>query len=185
MFIFAMVTKLFYRFLSDTGIYRCSKLININLITAFSVVVGEPKVEVIEADGSIIKETTQTTTQTTTKTTEKNTKTTQKTEKTTQKTTMNDRKTMEKNAKATQKTTEKNIKTTEKNTRTTQKTTEKILETIKGNPSASRAILAEVCGISQDGIKWQLKKLQDQGVIRRVGPDKGGHWEIVRSEENE
>ena len=146
MFIFAMVTKLFYRFLSDTGMYRCSILIYINLITAFSVVVREPKVEVMGADGSIMKKTTQTTTQKTTKTTQK---------------------------------------TTEKNTRTTQKTTEKLLETIKDNPSASRAILAEVCGISQDGIKWQLKKLQDQGVIRRVGPDKGGHWEIVRSEENE
>ena len=134
-----------------------------------------------EFGGAEDKKTTQKTKKTTQKTTEKDIKTTQKTEKTIQKTTMNDRKTMEKNAKATQKTTEKNIKTTEKNTRTTQKTTEKILETIKGNPSASRAILAEVCGISQDGIKWQLKKLQDQGIIRRVGPDKGGHWEVIQN----
>ena len=33
--------------------------------------------------------------------------------------------------------------------------------------------------LAQDGIKWQLRQMQQQGLIRRVGPDKGGHWEIV------
>jgi hypothetical protein len=27
-----------------------------------------------------------------------------------------------------------------------------------------------------------MKKLQEHGVIRRVGPDKGGHWEIIEQE---
>lgn len=33
--------------------------------------------------------------------------------------------------------------------------------------------------LAQDGIKWQLKQMQQQGLIRRVVPDKGRHWEIV------
>ena len=39
--------------------------------------------------------------------------------------------------------------------------------------------LSELCNISQDGIKWQLKKMQKENIIRRVGPDKGGYWEII------
>lgn len=33
--------------------------------------------------------------------------------------------------------------------------------------------------LPQKGIKWQLKQMQQQGFIRRVGPDKGGHWKII------
>lgn len=29
-----------------------------------------------------------------------------------------------------------------------------------------------------------MKKLQEQGIIRRVGPDKGGHWEVIEQEDN-
>lgn len=75
-------------------------------------------------------------------------------------------------------------KTTQKTTRktaqkTTQKTAEKIMRFIRNNPSISRKQLSELCGISQDGIKWHLKNLQKENKIRRVGPDKGGRWEVV------
>lgn len=71
-------------------------------------------------------------------------------------------------------------KTTQETTRkTTRKTTQKILECIMDNEFVSRKDLAEMCGISQDGIKWQLRQMQQQGLIRRVGPDRGGHWEII------
>lgn len=70
--------------------------------------------------------------------------------------------------------------TTQKTTqKTVGDTTQKILEAMKADPSVSRNRLAEICGITPDGIKWQLKKLQNKGIIRRVGPDKGGHWEII------
>ena len=70
--------------------------------------------------------------------------------------------------------------TTQKTTlKAKQKTTQKIIEQIKADGRVSRMKLAEICGISPDGIKWQLKKLQKQGIIRRVGPDKGGFWEII------
>jgi hypothetical protein len=27
--------------------------------------------------------------------------------------------------------------------------------------------------------KSQLQRLQNEGIIKRIGPDRGGHWEIV------
>ena len=39
--------------------------------------------------------------------------------------------------------------------------------------------LADVCGITEDGVYWNIKKLKEQGLIRRIGPDKGGYWEVV------
>lgn len=76
------------------------------------------------------------------------------------------------------------VKTTQKTAqktaqKTTQKTDDKIVEIIKDNPCISRKQLSKLCGISQDGIKWQLKNLQKENKIRRVGPDKGGYWEVV------
>lgn len=61
----------------------------------------------------------------------------------------------------------------------TQKTTQKIIELIKGNEEISTEELAEMCGLTRDGINYQIRKLKQQGIIRRIGPDKGGHWEIV------
>ncbi len=41
--------------------------------------------------------------------------------------------------------------------------------------------MATTIGVDRRNIARQIKKLQDTGVIRRVGPDKGGHWEVVTS----
>ena len=72
------------------------------------------------------------------------------------------------------------IDTTQKTAqKTTQKTTQKILEQIKLNPYISREELAEVCGVTTDGIKYNIRKLRESGIIKRIGPDKGGHWEVV------
>lgn len=62
-------------------------------------------------------------------------------------------------------------KTTPKNT------SEKIIALIKANPCITRDEMAEECGISVDGIKWQIKQLK--GKIEFVGPRKGGHWQIL------
>lgn len=62
---------------------------------------------------------------------------------------------------------------------TTQKTTQKILELIVSNPKISRVELVAEIGITADGVKYQLDKLRKQGILKRVGPDKGGYWEIV------
>ena len=71
-------------------------------------------------------------------------------------------------------------KTTQKTAQEiTQKTAQKILSLVSSRPRITRAELARLCEISSDGIKWQLNQLKAKGLIRRVGPDKGGHWEIV------
>lgn len=64
--------------------------------------------------------------------------------------------------------------------KTTQKTAQKILELIKQDNTITKARLAELCGISYDGIKWQIDNMQKKGIIRRVGEDNGGHWEILK-----
>ena len=69
-------------------------------------------------------------------------------------------------------------KTTQKTTQKTQKTTQKILDVIAANPSISRKELATRIGITVDGIKYHLTNLQKKGRLKRVGPDKGGHWEV-------
>ena len=76
-----------------------------------------------------------------------------------------------------------NAKTTEK---TVVKTvvkpgskSEGIVKNLKANPFATRKDLAEATGLSIRGVEWNLKTLTRAGVIRRVGPDKGGHWEVI------
>lgn len=61
----------------------------------------------------------------------------------------------------------------------TQKTTQKILDLISLNPYITRNEMAIECAVTPDAIKLQLKKLKDKGVIRRVGADRGGYWEII------
>ncbi len=71
--------------------------------------------------------------------------------------------------------------TTQNNEKTPQKTTQKILEILANNPKTTRKELANLIGISPDGIKWNLDKLKKENKIRRVGADKGGHWEVLKS----
>ncbi|HBN63784.1 MAG TPA: cell filamentation protein Fic [Porphyromonadaceae bacterium] len=61
-------------------------------------------------------------------------------------------------------------------------TADRIVSLIKDNPRHSAKSLADAIGISAKGIEKQLAKLKAQGVIRRVGPDKGGIWEVVGTE---
>ena len=82
-------------------------------------------------------------------------------------------------------TTQKTGKTTQKTTQKTEKTTQKVLDAIRTNPCITRDELANLTGISADGIKWHLKQLKDKNIIRRIGGKKGGHWEIVQGAENE
>jgi ATP-dependent DNA helicase RecG len=88
------------------------------------------------------------------------------------------------NTKTTQKkTTQK--KTTQK--KTTQKTIARqqaILEVIQNNPHASRAQIADALGdLTADGVKYHLQRLQQAGVVERIGADKGGYWQVVNTGE--
>jgi len=54
-----------------------------------------------------------------------------------------------------------------------------ILEIIRKNPSASYDEFAKKTGKSRITVSRKLAELKEQGIIRRVGADKNGHWEIV------
>jgi len=54
-----------------------------------------------------------------------------------------------------------------------------ILEAIKENRSVSAKEIAGKIGLSLRAVEKQLAKLKHDGIIKRIGPDKGGHWEIV------
>lgn len=72
------------------------------------------------------------------------------------------------------------VKSTQENPTSTQETTtERIIEEIRKHPFTTREQLAEVIGITPDGIKKQLDKLKKAGKIRHVGATKKGHWEII------
>jgi ATP-dependent DNA helicase RecG len=36
-------------------------------------------------------------------------------------------------------------------------------------------------GITDDGVYWNVKKLKAKGLLERIGPDKGGYWQIKNS----
>ena len=59
-----------------------------------------------------------------------------------------------------------------------QKTREVILSLIAENPQITSMQMAERLGINRSAISKHLKRMQTEGVVRRIGPDKGGHWEV-------
>jgi ATP-dependent DNA helicase RecG len=56
------------------------------------------------------------------------------------------------------------------------KTSEKIIALIKADAHTTIQELAVHCGVSTRSIERNLKKLQSENKIKRIGPDKGGHW---------
>ncbi len=59
-------------------------------------------------------------------------------------------------------------------------TAERIIALIAENPRHSAKSLAEAIGISAKGVEKQLARLKSQDIIRRIGPDRGGYWEVVK-----
>lgn len=62
--------------------------------------------------------------------------------------------------------------------KTSQKTSQKIISLMKENPYITTQEIADYIGISRRNISRHIKRMQDNGTIRRIGPDKGGHWEV-------
>jgi len=74
----------------------------------------------------------------------------------------------------------------------TEKVTNKVTERVTENQSLilkgmrqdnqiTSKILSEVVGISERKIKENIKLLKNKGRIKRIGPARGGHWEVVDS----
>jgi ATP-dependent DNA helicase RecG len=63
--------------------------------------------------------------------------------------------------------------------KTREKTGAKLLDLIRANPEITVAELADAVGLTSKGVEWHVRRMKYEGRLRRVGPDKGGHWEVT------
>ena len=50
---------------------------------------------------------------------------------------------------------------------------------IKKNKFVTQQELSKSIKINEKNIRNNILKLKEKGILKRVGPDRGGHWEIV------
>lgn len=60
-----------------------------------------------------------------------------------------------------------------------EKSSKEILLMLKGDASLSAREIEDRLEISRRTVEKKIAKLRKDGRIRRIGPDKGGHWEVV------
>ncbi len=61
-----------------------------------------------------------------------------------------------------------------------EKTREKILGLVCTSANISTDEMATQLGVTRKGIEWHIRKLKAENLLRRIGPDKGGHWEVLK-----
>lgn len=59
------------------------------------------------------------------------------------------------------------------------KSREKIISLLSQDNSLSAAALAERTGITPKAVEKHIAKMKAEGILKRIGPDKGGHWQIA------
>ena len=84
-----------------------------------------------------------------------------------------ERATIQSDPKSTQKTTQKRPETDQ------QKQEDAILELIKDNPYIQRKEMVNRLGIHESSVKRRLASLQERGIIKHIGPNKGGYWKLI------
>lgn len=62
-------------------------------------------------------------------------------------------------------------------------TQKQILSAITENPQTTHDKLAEKTGKSRRTIIRNMNKLQNNNIVKRIGPDKTGHWKITKNNE--
>ncbi|MBQ2124069.1 MAG: Fic family protein [Bacteroidaceae bacterium] len=67
------------------------------------------------------------------------------------------------------------------NPKSNSKSSEKILDAMCANPQLTIKDLQEVTGLSESGVKKIIRSLRADGVIERVGGNKGGFWKVNRN----
>lgn len=71
--------------------------------------------------------------------------------------------------------------TSKKHPRNIQETTqERILAAIQAKPEITQKELAQSIGITLDGIKYHIKNMTKQGLIKHEGSTKAGKWVIIK-----
>jgi ATP-dependent DNA helicase RecG len=70
------------------------------------------------------------------------------------------------------------IRSTKPSGKPSGKTSGKILAALKEKGYLTIPDLASMIGVTERSIERNIKKLQEQNRLRRIGPAKGGHWEV-------
>lgn len=60
------------------------------------------------------------------------------------------------------------------------KTASAIMDAMKEDPKSTVPEIAKAISVSTRTVNNYIRRLKETGFIRRVGPDKGGYWEVVR-----
>ena len=56
---------------------------------------------------------------------------------------------------------------------------EKIITLLTHDNTLSATALAQRIGISPKAVEKHIAQLKAQGILKRIGPDKGGYWQIL------
>jgi len=67
-------------------------------------------------------------------------------------------------------------------TKTVGKTVEIILTLIKNKPQITIKEISSHTGLTRRGVEWNIDKLKKERKLKRIGPARGGHWEITEYE---
>lgn len=59
-----------------------------------------------------------------------------------------------------------------------------ILNAMQQDPKVSAAKIAIQLGVSSRSVEKHIRNMREKGIIRRIGPDKGGFWEIIEKEDH-
>lgn len=57
-------------------------------------------------------------------------------------------------------------------------TREKLISLIRNNPKITRALLSKEIGISASSVQFHIEKLKSEGIIKRIGSPRNGHWKF-------
>lgn len=60
------------------------------------------------------------------------------------------------------------------------KTQQNIISAMRDNPNITINQLMIITGLSEPGVKKNLKQLKESGFISRIGANKNGYWEVLK-----
>ena len=84
-------------------------------------------------------------------------------------------------AKSSEKDEEKSREKSEEKSR--ERNRDRILKMIRKKPTVTTQEMMDSLGLSRAGVEKIVKKLKQERRISRVGPDKGGYWEVMKDQQ--
>jgi len=61
----------------------------------------------------------------------------------------------------------------------------KIISSMLEDPKVTYEQLITITGKSREAIRKNINKLKEKKLIQRIGPDKGGYWQVMNHEKHE